>query len=156
MQHTSGPRAEKKGFHSRSLTVACHALGRLKGHDKKHKWQYWSLECSSKIPESAPQQPLLAVIWFLISEQSGWEFQGESKERGKERLKFSEQSRAGKGKRTTPLHQNQTTSSNSFGNVRGVIYGGEEMALFERCHVWALWFTVMTGALASHAPRLLR
>lgn len=37
MQHTSGPSAGKKGFRSRSLTVACRALGRLKGHDKKHK-----------------------------------------------------------------------------------------------------------------------
>lgn len=35
-------------------------------------------------------------------------------------------------------HQIQSTSSNSSGNIQRVIYGGEEMALFEGCHVWAL------------------
>lgn len=47
-------------------------------------------------------------------------------------------------------HQNQTTGVNRS-DVLFVIYGGEEMALFEGCHVWALWFTVMTGALSSRA-----
>lgn len=50
------------------------------------------------------------------------------------RLKFSEQGKAGKGgKKKKNLdknnHQNQTISSNSSGNVQCVIYGGEEMAL---------------------------
>ncbi len=58
----------------------------------------------------------------------------------RKRLKFSKQSKAGQGKKNLDKknHQNQTTSSNSSGTVLGVIYGGDEMALFERCHVWAL------------------
>lgn len=55
----------------------------------------------------------------------------------RKRLKFSKQSKAGKGEEKKK-HQNQTTSSNSSGNVQGVIYEAEEMALFEGCHVWAL------------------
>lgn len=56
----------------------------------------------------------------------------------RKRLKFSEQSWAREKNLDKKNHQNQTTSSNSSGNVLGVIYGGEEMALFEGCHVWAL------------------
>lgn len=52
--------------------------------------------------------------------------------------------------RNEPLDSNP--SSNGCGNIRGVIYGLEEMALLEHCHAWAIWFTVMTATLVADMP----
>lgn len=114
--------------------------------------------CHRSAAVKSPNLPRAASTlcnMILISELRGREFKGWLCEREKE-IEIQPAKHSWGKNIDKKNHQNQTASSNSSGDIQGVSYGGEEMALFEGCHVWALWFTVMTWALSSCACSLLR
>lgn len=106
----------------------------------------WSAALQTQTAPSSSGSNMISDSWFLNS--NGKNSSGGSRERLK--FKRNNAERGGGGRPNRKSLKNQTMRSNGCRNIQGVIYGLEKMALLERCHAWAVWFTVMSAALMAN------